>query len=165
MQLHRRARRLGSDRVEVGDQVLGGRRERVAAGDVEPDGLAAVGEHLLVEQQVAVVRGDGVLDQVPVGQRRQDPDHGQLGAVVQRLGPGHREFVEELLLEMAPLHTGQRPRRQVQLEVPAAQLRLELRRPERVQHGPAGPVGSRSSVPTRLSSTSRPVIGSSRAKG
>jgi hypothetical protein len=40
---------------------------------------------------------------VPVAQRRQDPDHGQLGRGGPGLGAGHRELVEELLLEVAPL--------------------------------------------------------------
>jgi len=127
VQLHRRARRLGGDRVEVGHQVLGCGRERVTTGDVEPDRLAAVGEHLLVQQVVAVVRGDRVFGEVALGERGQDPDHGELGAVILGLGPGHRQLVEQLVLDVAPLLAGQRPRGQVELEVPATQLRLELR--------------------------------------
>ena len=114
--------------------MLGSRGAHVVAGDVEPDGLAAPGEHLFVEHPVALVRGDGVLDEVPVAQGGQDADHSQLRAVVARLRPDRRQLVEQLLFEVAPLVAGQWLRREVELEVPPAQLGLELRRAERLQH-------------------------------
>jgi hypothetical protein len=80
VQLHRRARRLGRDRVEVGEQVIGGdgvAAGRVVARDVEADGLAAQAHQLLVQHGVAVFAGQRVDDEVPLLDRRQDPDHGQ----------------------------------------------------------------------------------------
>ena len=118
--------------------MLGRRGERVAAGDVEPDGLAATGQHLLVQQPIALVRRDRLLHQVVASQRGQDPDHGEVGVARFRGGGNRLQLLEQLLLEVAPLGAGQRARRQVQLEVPAAELGLELRGRQLLQDDVAG---------------------------
>ena len=84
-------------------------------------------EHLLVEHRVPARRRTA---RRPRGgccsKRRQDPDHGQLRPEVPGLRPGDRQLVEQLVLQVPPLVAGQRPRWQVQLQVPAAELGLEL---------------------------------------
>jgi hypothetical protein len=137
VQLHRRARRFGGDGVEVGLQVFGHHLVlpgRVVAGDVQPHRFAAQREHLLVQGGVAAVGGQRVDAQMPVFQRRQDPDHGEHRVEVAGLGPGDRQLVEQMVLQVPPFVAGQRPGREVQLEVPAAQLGLELAGPDGPQH-------------------------------
>lgn len=83
---------------------------------------------------------------MPRVQRRQDPDHDELGAQVLGLRPGAREQVEQFVFQLAPLVAGQRARREVQLEVPAAELGLPLAGADRVQD--VGPVERRRQLRT-----------------
>jgi hypothetical protein len=79
---------------------------RVVAGDVEADRLSPRRQHLLVEHPVALVGRERRGDEVAVGQRRQDADDGELGALLPRRGADDRELVEQLALDPAPLVAG-----------------------------------------------------------
>ena len=124
--------------------------------------LAAVGEHLLVEHAVALVRRDRVLDEVA----RRATSAGCRSRPAACRGPS--AFARAIASSSSSCCSkwrhwspGSGRGRQVELEVPAAQLGLELRRPERVEHRGGRPARAPGRLPTRLSSTSRPVIGSS----
>ena len=107
---------------------------RVVARDVEADGFAAQAHQLLVQHDVAVVAGQRADDEVLRLDRRQDPDHGEPRPARVGRRTGEPELVGELVLEVPPLVAGQRPGRQVELHVPPAELGLEVRACQGVEH-------------------------------
>jgi len=89
-------------------------------GDVQV--LAARLQHLLVEQRVAGVGADGFRAQVFRPERGQDADHHHPGTLGLRSLLGGIELVTHLTLVLRDAVTLQDPRRDVDLEVEAAEL-------------------------------------------
>ncbi len=118
---------LRRDRVDVGVQP-------VHAVDRDVHLLAAGGEHLVIQQLVARVRGDRLLIDVGLPQRRQDADHGQPGAASPGPLVGVIEAGPDLILQLAERGAGQRARRDVDLQVELAKLGRPGRVGDRAEH-------------------------------
>ena len=125
--LHAGAGGLGGDRVDVGEQPVG-------ALDRDPHLLAAGREDLLVQQPVARVGRHGVLADVALPQRGQDADHHQVAAGLAGPGLGVPQAAPHAALELGQGVAGQRPRRDVDLQVELAELAGPARVGDRAEH-------------------------------
>ena len=127
MELGARARRLGDDRV-------GRRRQPVAPGDADGDVLAARVEDLLAQQLVARVGAERGQGHVALGEGRQDADHHLVRADLAGRGLRVVERAPQAVLEGGQPTLAQGRRGDVDLDVELAELGLEVRLGDRLQH-------------------------------
>ena len=118
MELQRRTRRLGSDR-------LGGRLQPLRAPDVDLHVLAAGRQDLLVQQPIPGVDGQVLQHGVFRRERRQDPDQQQrrVGLAGPLVGPADAR--QQILLVVVEAVALDQPRSGVELHVERAELVLE----------------------------------------
>ena len=127
VQLDAGARGLGRDAVGVGEQLLG-------AVDLDPHVLAAGREDLLVQHLVALVRRQGALVHVLLGQRGQDADHDQVAADAAGLGVGGVQVGPDLVFQPVERVAAEQPGRHVDLQVELADLGGPGRVRDHVEH-------------------------------
>ena len=103
------------------------RPQPLDAADVQLDVLAAGADDLVVEHPVALVGGEVVRDQVPLGEGGQDADQHDLRVGLGRPLVGAGEAAAQVLLVVGEAGALDQPGRGVELQVELAQLGLEER--------------------------------------